>query len=154
MLDPPADAWYVWLGLAAVSVSIAGMAISLQTAAPPQATPVADEIDSVAASPHEARTTVDVSADQLRLRQESVALRSDGGTAHAQVTFGPITPVSDGKLGRVLGGAHPSTVFDTKAEFESAIHRAHNRTGGWEEAPDQLVVARVTWRDVDATLVG
>lgn len=154
MLDPPADAWYVWLGLAAVSASVAGMVISLPTAAPPQATPVADGIDSVAASPHEARTTVDVSADQLRVRQESVALRSDGGTAHAQVTFGPITPVSDGKLRRVLGGAHPGTVFDTETDFQSAIQRAQNRTGGWQEAPDQLVVVRVTWRDVDATLVG
>jgi hypothetical protein len=154
MLDPPIDTWYVWLGLGVVSVAVAGLALALPTTAPPTATPVADAIDSVASSPYEARTTVDVPADQLRLRSDSVAVRSDGGTAHAQLAFGPVTPVGDGKLRRVLDGNQPKTVFSNRSAFEAAIQTAQNRTGTWQEAPDRLVVTRVTWGDVNATLVG
>jgi len=92
MLDAPLDTWYVWLGLGVVSVAVAGVALALPTSAPPAATPVADAVDSVAASPHEARTTVEVPGEQMRLASDAVALRSDGGTAHARFTYGPVTP--------------------------------------------------------------
>ncbi|MEF8784365.1 MAG: hypothetical protein V5A45_00415 [Haloarculaceae archaeon] len=154
MLDPPVDTWYVWLGLGVVSVAVTGLALALPTTAPPAATPVADAVDSVASSPHEARTTVDVPADQIRFRPDSVALRSDGGTANAQLAFGPVTPVGDSKLRRVLDGEQPETVFSNQSAFETAVRAAQNRTGTWQEAPDHLVVIRVTWGDVDATLVG
>ncbi len=154
MLDPPIDTWYVWLGLGVVSVSVAGLAFALPTTAPPTATPVADAVDSVASSPHDARTTVDVSADQFRIRPNSVALRLDGGTAHAELAFGPVTPVADGKLRRVLDGKQPDTVFSNRSAFETAVQTAQNRTVTWQEAPDRLIVTRVTWGDVDATLVG
>ena len=154
MLDPPVDTWYVWLGLGVVSVTVAGLALGLPTRAPPTATPVADAVDSVASSPHEARTTVDISAAQLRLRPDSLALRSQGGTAHANFAYGPITPVGDGKLRRVLDGASPESVFGSKAAFEDAIRQARDRSGTWREAPDELTVARVQWGDVDATLAG
>mgnify|MGYP006276807881 CR=1 FL=1 len=154
MLDPPLDTWYVWLGLGVVSVAVAGLALALPTTAPPSARPVADAVDSVASSPHEARRTVDVPADQLRVRPDSIALRSDSATAHAEVAFGPVTPVGHGKLRRVLDGAEPATVFDSESAFETAVRAAQNRTTTWQEAPDELAVARVEWGDVDATLVG
>ena len=154
MLDPPVDTWYVWLGLGAVSVVVAGLALALPTTAPPTATPVADAIDSVAASPHEARTTVDVPADQIRIRPDAVALRRESGTAHAQLAYGPVTPVGDGKLRHVLGGARPDSVFASKSAFETATRTARNRSASWRETPTELTVARVEWGDVDATLVG
>lgn len=154
MLDPPIDTWYVWLGLGVVSVSVAGLALALPTTASQTATPVADAVDSVASSPHDARTTVDVPADKIRIRPSSVALRSDGGTAHAELAFGPVTPVADRKLRRVLDGEQPDTVFSNRSAFETAVQTAQNRTGTWQEAPDRLIVTRVTWGDVDATLVG
>jgi len=154
MLDPPLDTWYVWLGLGVVSLAVAGIALALPTASPPTATPVADAIDSVASSPHEARTTVDVSAERMRLRSDAIALRSDSGTAHATLAYGPVTPVGDGKLRRVLGGARPEDVFESRAAFADATRAAGNRSGTWREAPDELTVARVQWGDVDATLVG
>lgn len=154
MLDPPVDTWYVWLGVGVVSVVVAGLALALPTSAPPSATPVADAVDSVASSPHEARTTVVVPADELRVRPDSVALRSDSGTAHAPLSFGPVTPVGHGKLRRVLDGERPATVFSNQESFEQAVRTAQNRTVSWQEAPDELTVVRVEWGDVDATLVG
>jgi len=154
MFDPPFEAWYVWLGVGIVSVAVTGLALSLPTSSAPSATPVADAVDSVASSPHDARTTVEVPAARLRLRPRSVALRSDGGPARAQLAFGPVTPVGDGKLRRVLDGERPENVFSNQSAFETAIGAAQNRRGTWQEAPDRLAVARVTWGDVDATLVG
>lgn len=154
MLDPPLDTWYVWLGLGLVSVAVAGLALGLPTTAPPAATPTADTIDRVAASPHEARTTVDVHAEKVRIRPDSVALRSASGTAHAALAYGPVTPVSDGQLRRVLAGAQPRAVFTSVSAFEHAVRAARNRTARWRETPEELTVARVEWGAVDATLVG
>lgn len=154
MLDAPIDTWYVWLGLGVVSVVVAGLALGLPTAAPPTATPLADAVDSVASSPHEARSTVAVSAAEIRLRPDSIAVRTDGGTAHARLTFGPVTPVADGELRRVLDGDPPEYVFDSERAFATAVSDAQNRTGTWRPAPDRLTIRRVRWGDVDATLVG
>lgn len=154
MLDAPVDAWYAWLGLGVVSVAVTALALSLPTSAPPAAAPVADTVDGVASSPHEARETVEISADQVRLQPRSVALRSDGGTSHARFAFGPVTPVGDGPLRRVLGGERPETVFESRAAFAAAVDSAGNRTGTWRPAPDRLTAARVEWGETDATLVG
>jgi hypothetical protein len=154
MLDAPLDTWYVWLGVGAASLVVAGLALALPTSAPPSATPVADAVDEVAASPHEARTTVDVPGEQLRLQSDAVAVRSDGGTGHARFTYGPVTPVGDGRLREVLTGTEPEAVFESRSGFESAVTTAQNRPATWQESPDRLVVVRVEWGDVDATLVG
>lgn len=154
MLDVPVDTWYVWLGCGLVSVAVAGLGLSLPTAAPPSATPVADAVDSVASSPHEARTTVELSTDEIRLRPGTVALRSEGGTTHASFAFGPVTPASTGRLGRILDGERPADVFESREAFRRAIRDRQNRTATWQPAPDQLTVARVEWGDVNATLVG
>ncbi len=154
MLDAPIETWYVWLGLGVASVVVAGLALALPTSSPPSAIPVADAVDGVASSPHEARTTVEVPGEQMRLESDAVAVRSDGGTAHARFTYGPVTPVGDGRLREVLYGRQPEDVFENRRQFETAISAARNRTATWQETPDRLVVSRVEWRDVDATLVG
>lgn len=154
MFDAPLEAWYVWLGLGMVSVTVAGTALSLPTAAPPTPAPVADSIDAVASSPNEARTTVDISADEIRLRPRTVALRTDGGTARARLAFGPVAPVSDGSLRRVLHGTPPGRVYPSFDAFRDALVDARTTPGEWRSAPETLVVRRVQWGDVDATLVG
>jgi len=154
MLDAPIDTWYVWLGLGVASIVVAALALALPTSSPPAATPVSDAVDGVAASPHEARTTVEVPGEQMRLQSDTLALRSDGGTAHARFTYGPVTPVGDGRLRAVLDGDRPEDAFRNQTAFETAVADAQNRTATWQETPDRLVVARVEWGDVDATLVG
>lgn len=124
-LEAPVDAWYVWFGVAVASVAIAGVALSLPSQPPPDATGTANAIDRVAGSTQVADATIDHDADDVRLDTTRLSMRNDGGTAHATVLFGPLTPVDavDDETTRealwaVLHGASPSTVLDRPA-FES-----------------------------------
>jgi hypothetical protein len=154
MFDAPVDAWYIWLGLGTVSVAVAGVAVGLPSAAAPDAAGVAERIDTVAASPYEAADTIRLDATELRLGSTRVSLRGDGGTSHATLAYGPVVPVGDGPLDRVLRGTSPSAVFDSRVEFERAVSRARAADHAWRPAPARLHVRRVSWGDVDATLVG
>ncbi|WP_435195705.1 DUF7283 family protein [Natronomonas sp. EA1] len=153
MFDAPSDLPLVWLGLALVSVAVAGVAVGLPTAPPPDATHVAAQIDRVAASDHTAVTELRLGADRIRLRSGAVALESDGVRAHASLRYGPVTPVSGGDLDAVLHGAAPEAMYASPRAFARAAARA--RVGsGWRPAPETLVVRHVTWGETDVTLVG
>jgi hypothetical protein len=154
MFDAPLDAMYVWLGLGVVSLAVAGTALALPTAAPPDPGPVADTVDDVAASAGEARASVEVTADRLRLSRRFVALRSEGGTVRARFAFGPVTPATGDRLGRVLHGTSPAEVFRSKRAFRTALDAARSTSYRWRPAPERLTVCRVTWGGIDATLVG
>lgn len=124
-LEAPVDAWYVWFGVAVASVAIAGIALSLPSQPPPDASGAANTIDRVAGSTQVADATIDHDADEIRLDTTRLSMRNDGGTAHAAVAFGPLTPVAaveDGTmreaLRAILRGAPPSSVLDRSA-FES-----------------------------------
>lgn len=153
MFDAPLDTLYVWIGLGAVSLAVAGTVLAFPTGTPAGAGAVADAVDAVAASEHDAREEVAVPAEEIRLGPRTIGLRADGRTAHAHVEYGPVTPVRDGDLRAVLEGARPADVFGNPDSFAAAIERAQRRRG-WREAPDELRVRRVSWRDVNATLVG
>ncbi|MHB9288392.1 hypothetical protein ACKVMT_15285 [Halobacteriales archaeon Cl-PHB] len=154
MFDAPLDAWFVWLALGAVSVTVAGVAVGLPSVTAPDAAGVADAVDAVAASPHEAVDTVDVQADLLKLGRSRLGLRNDAGTSHATFAYGPVTPVGDGSLQALLGGQAPESRFDSKRAFERALRQARGMAPEWRAAPSHLTVRRVSWGDVDATLVG
>ena len=154
MFELALDSWYAWLGVAAASVVVFGVALGLPSAAPPAAAPVADAVDEVATSPYEAQTTVDVRAAAYRLDSHRISLRTDGGRSHATFAYGPVTPAHSDALERVLDGGPPSTVFDSQGAFDRAVERAQDKEGEWRPAPETLTVRRVTWGDVDATLVG
>jgi len=154
MFEVPLDAWYVWAGLGLVSVAVGGIALGLPTAAPPTAGPAADAIDNVATSPNRAQTTVELSAEKLRLSRHAIALDTAGGTARARFVFGPVTPVSDGRLRRLLRGDRPADVFRSKRGFRSALETARSRHHRWQSAPETLTARRVRWGDVNATVVG
>lgn len=154
MFDVHTDAWYVWLGLGAVSLAVAGTAVALPSVAPPDATPVAETVDEVASTAGDGRATVEISADRVRIRPHSVALRNDGGTAHAQVLYGPITPARGDKLREVLRGARPPSVFESQHAFATALARARAGPHEWVSAPNSLTVRGVSWGGLNATLVG
>jgi hypothetical protein len=153
VFDAPPDTLYVWLGLGAVSLAVAGTALSFPAASPVGAAPVADAVDTVAASEYAAREEVQVPAGDVRLEPHAVAVRTDGGTAHERLAYGPVTPVRDGTLRRVLSGQPPSDVFRDAGEFRTALRRARHRDATWRDAAS-LTVRRVSWGGVDATLVG
>jgi hypothetical protein len=157
MFDVPLDAWYTWVGLALASVVVFGTAHALPTSPPPDAAGVADTVDGVAAAEYEATAEHPIRADAVRLGPRRIELRDGGGTASAAFAFGPVTPASRGtKLRRVLDGAPPTAVFDSEAEFRAAVTGARERrqSATWRSADGPLVVRRLSWGDVDVTLVG
>ena len=155
MFDAPADTWYLWLGVATTSVLALGVAVALPTTTPPDATGATSTIDAVATSPHEATGEHSLDARRIKLGPHSVALRNQDGTAHARLAYGPVTPVRDGSpLAAVLTGTPPERAFETPGAFRNATVTARNRAEQWERIDGKLIVRRVTWEGVDATLVG
>lgn len=154
MYEVSLDAWYAWLGVVAASFAVAGVVIGLPTAAPPDAVTLADTVDEIAASEHEAAATIPLEVTEYRVNPHRLSLRSDAGTTHATLAFGPVTPVGDNPLRAVLEGADPADVFRTEAAYRQAIEHAQADETDWQSAPEQLAVKRVVWGDVDATLVG
>lgn len=123
--EVPADAWYVWIGVLVVSLSVAGVVLSLPSEPPPDASDAANTVDRVATSEHGTRATAELDAEQARIGTKQLALRNDGGTTHASIAFGSITPV-DAAAGpaaeagtALLAGAQLSAVVDDSAAFDS-----------------------------------
>lgn len=154
MFDAPMDGFVLWTGLSLVSLVVLGIVLSLGGPSAPDAAAVADAIDRVGASSYEASSTVPVDADAIRLGDARLSLRRDGRTSHATFVTEGITPVGDGQLRRVLAGDGVRRVFETRRAFERALSRYPTRPLEWREAPETLRVRRVTWGEVDATLVG
>jgi hypothetical protein len=49
-LEAPADAWYVWVGVALVSMTVAGVVGGLPSQPPPDSQTAANTVDRVAVS--------------------------------------------------------------------------------------------------------
>lgn len=154
MFEVPIDAWYVWLGLATASLAVFGVVGALPATAPPDAGPVADGVDEVAASPYEGTTEVAVRAEELRLRSTGLSLRTGEATSHATFAYGPVTPAREGDLAAVLAGSEPAERYRSPADFARAARQARKASASWQTAPESLTVRRVTWRGVSVTLVG
>jgi hypothetical protein len=156
VLGTPADAWYVWLGLATVSLALLGTATGLPTAAPPDPASAARTVDAAASGPYRSTAEHPLDAAAIRVDPAGIALRTDGGTAREPFTYGPVTPVPPdaGDLRAVLTGGRPARVFGTPGRLAASAARARQRAPEWRPAPDQLVVRHVTWEGVDVTLVG
>ena len=155
-----ADATYTWVGLAAVSVVVFGVAATLPTAPPPDATRLAHTVDSVATAEYAATAEHGIAAERIRVTPRRIALASDGGTASATLRGAPVTPVlpsataEHARLRRVLDGVTPDRVFDDPATFHEAATRARDADHRWDRAPDRLTVRAVTYGGHRVTLVG
>ena len=155
MNGPPADVPPIWIALLVVSASVLGVVIALPSAPPPDATRVADAVDSVAATEHAGTATAPLSADAIRVGRHGIGLRNEGGEAHASFAFGPVTPVrSDSDLAAVLTGAPPQSVFATPTAYRDALERARTAEPTWEPVDDRLRVRRVQYGGVEGVLVG
>lgn len=155
MFEAPIDAWYVWIGLAAVSAVTIGVATSIPTAPPPDATGAAETVDAVAASDH---AVVDEhklpNTDAVRIGSDSLSLRGPGGTAHAAIGYGPVTPAASNRsLERLLHGTPPEQLFDSPAALDRTARAARERPTQWTES-DRLIVRYVRWEGTHVLLVG
>ena len=151
------EAWYGWLGLSMAGVALFGAAAGIPTAPPPDAGAAATTIDRVAAAEYTATAEHPLDATEIRLGTRRVGLRSDGGTAHATLSFGPITPVpaGDSALRGVLHGTPPEQAFESPNEFRQSIvdARANASDAPWRPVDRTLIVRQVTWEGVDVVLV-
>lgn len=155
MFDVPVDAMYVWYGVAMVSVVALGVVLGLPDATAPDATAAVRAIDAVAVSPPGSQANFRLSAKRIRLSPHRLGLAGPGGQAHAAFAYGPVTPAFvNSRLEHVLFGGRPRTVFESPSAFARAIRNAQNVKPTWRPAPDRLHVRRVSWEDVNATLVG
>lgn len=155
MFDVPVESTYVWFGLLLVGAALLGLALRVPTAPPPDATAIARTVDSVASSPHEATARQPIEAREVRLGSERVGLRNSAGAAHATFAYESIVPVTGNDLLRmVLQGRPPDDVFVDPDAFAAAVDWAETTEPEWQRASDRLLVRRITWGDVNATLVG
>lgn len=155
MLDVPVESAYIWLGLALVGATMLGLAVRVPATPPPDAGPVARTVDSVASSPFEASGRQPLDAGEIRLGVDRVGLRNGAGTDHAAFAYGSVVPVfGDERLETVLRGRPPERVFDGEDAFAAALERASTHDAPWRPAPETLLVRRVNWGEVNATLVG
>jgi len=157
MFDLTLDAWYGWIGLSLASVALLGAVTGLPTAPPPDAGAVAATVDRVAAAEYAATAEHPLGAERIRLGTRRIALRSDAGTAHATLSFGPVTPVpvGDSPLREVLHGTPPTYAFDSPEAFRQAVvdARANATDPPWREVDRTLIARRVSWEGVDVVLV-
>ncbi|WP_134671966.1 DUF7283 family protein [Halorussus marinus] len=154
MFDAPADAWYVWIGVALASTVAVGLATSLPRAPPPDAAGVADTVDTVAAADHATTAGHPIAAERVKVGPYRVWLRDDAATGHASFAYGPVAPVSrDTALWDVLRGTPPDAAFGSPTAFRRAVAAARDRTPEWRSV-DELTVRAVSWEGVDVTLVG
>lgn len=151
----PADVPPIWIALLVVSVTVLGVVLALPSAPPPDAARVAQSIDAVAATDHTAAATVPIDVADVRLSPHRIAVRSDGGTAHASLHYGPVTPVQrDSDLAAVLHGTPAAAVFESPEAFRAARDRALAANSTWEPARTELHVRRVQYGEVTNVLVG
>lgn len=151
MFDPFGSV--VWIGLSTLVLPVVGLALRAPDAQV-DATSVARTVDSVASSPYEATAQHPLNAEAVRVGRQHVALRDDG-TAHASLSCRGVVPThGHDALGAVLRGRPPGDVFADESAFAAALADAATRDPEWHTAPDRLLVRRVSWGDVDVTLVG
>lgn len=155
MLELPVDSWYAWVGLAIVSVVVLAASATLPLHPPPDAGGAADTIDAVAGGEYPATAEHGITAERMRLTPSRITLRNEAGTTSATFLFDPVTPVGDDeRLGRVLHGVPPSSVFGNPTEFARAASAARTPKSGWRPAPNRLRVRQVHWGETRVTLVG
>lgn len=155
MFEAPIDAWYIWLGLAAVSATTVGVVTGMPTAPPPDASGAVETVDRIAASEHGTVAEHPLpNTRSMRIGTDTISLRGPGGTTSGLIGYGPVTPASsNSSLDDVLHGTPPQAVFDSPAAFKRAAVTERTHRPEWTET-DRLVVRHVTWGTTDVVLVG
>lgn len=169
-LEVPADAWYVWIGVVFVSITVAGVVLGIPSEPPPDSGEAANTVDRVAASEHGTRVAYELDATQVRIGTKQLAFRNGGGTTHASVAFGSMTSV-DSATGEtaeageaLLAGKPVAAVLDSRPQFAreddlreafADLRVAVDRGGAeWHETGGRLRVRSVRLAGEVVVLVG
>ena len=167
-LEAPLDAWYVWLGVAICSLTLAGFTLALPTEPPPDSNEVVNTIDRVDASPYGGQATHAHNGNEAKVGTQQLALRNEGGTSRATVSYGsmiPLPAVEDpalyDALDRILVGEQVSRVTDNQsltakelaAECREVVERITRDGATWKPTDGALRVRSVTIADERVLLV-
>lgn len=153
MIGPLTDSPALHAGLVVAATAFVAVAGTLPAQPAPDAAGVADTVDAVAAGDAPAGATHEHGADRVRVRAHGIAMRNDGGTARATFAFGPVVPIVDGPLRRVLDGESPRAVFRDADAFRDAVEAARARDSVWV-ASNRIAVREVSWDGCRVTIVG
>lgn len=154
MLVAPVDAWYVWIGLTAASVTLLGIVSAVPAAPPPDADGAADTIDRIATSRYAAIGEHPLTnAESIRVGSDTISLRGPGGTTDSQLGYGPVVSATSDPLRRVLLGKPPERAFESGDELTAELDSVRDSPPDWFDT-DRLIVRRIRWEGVDVTLVG
>jgi|AntRauTorcE11898_2_1112593.scaffolds.fasta_scaffold01155_3 hypothetical protein len=153
MLGPPIESPALHAGLVLAAAAFLAVVGSLPASPAPDAAGVANTVDRVVVAEAPAGAIEDHGADQVRIRPNGIAMRNDGGTAHATFAFGPVVPVRNGSLRAVLEGESPEALFEDNAAFVDAVEVARNREPRWMRS-DEIAIRGVSWDGDRVTLVG
>lgn len=146
------DAAYVWLGVAMVSIALAGIALSVPAQPPPDAGEAATSIDRVAVSGYDASTTIAHSGTEISIGHERIALRNEAGTDAATISFAGLIPLHAVEapaemrttLEGVVAGAEPVD-GEVEATLATAVDN-RSTTSEWRPT-DGVVHARAVTVD-------
>ncbi|WP_123536479.1 DUF7283 family protein [Halosimplex salinum] len=171
-LESPADAWYVWFGVALVSLAFVGVVASFPSEPAPDTPAVANAIDRTTASGYNATAEYEHTADRWYVANKTIVMKNDGGTTRATLSYARVVPVwadrSGDDLEKILHGEPISHQYSggvgwtAKEEFRndmtSASDFAENSVDDpdvpkWRVADGRLVVRHVKWGEYRATLV-
>jgi hypothetical protein len=151
--EAPVDAWYVWVGVAVVSVGLLGFVLGFPSQPSPDAARAVNAIDRVSSSSHQASVAYDHDAEAIKVGTKRVAMRNSGGTSQESVVFGSLTPVDavegDDRreaLERIAAGAPPASVLE-EYSFDAAALR-----GAAADARDQVDRNGAQWRPAEGPL--
>ncbi|QSG04900.1 DUF7283 family protein [Halapricum desulfuricans] len=150
-LEAPADAWYVWVGVALVSVAAIGIALGLPSGPPPDAHAAANAVDRVAGSAHEATGTYEHDARSYWVDRERIAMRNEHGVTKATLAYGPVVPVEeDTELAAVLHGNSIAIAYTSQLRPSKPSQEQFHEDV--EEAIAAVDSADPQWRSADGTL--
>lgn len=128
--EAPVDGWYVWLAVALASLAFVGIALSLPSAPPPDATRTANTIDDVAGTNYEASARMEHDAEAVKIDGRRIEMRNDDGNSHASLAFGEVVIVNGhDKLENVAYGSsfadeyeeYPGESTDEDSDSKSSI---------------------------------
>ena len=104
--ETPADAWYTYVAVSIVSVSLAGLAIGVATGPPPDAQQAANAIEGATGSEYTASGSYDHDADTVTINRRTISMENEHGTTHASFSYGIVVPVNGhGRLENLTAGA-------------------------------------------------
>lgn len=161
-LEAPMDAWYAYVAVVLVSVTFAGIALSLAALPPPDAPKAATTIERATSSDYAASARYDHDADVVTVDHETITMENDHGVAHDSFAYGTVVPVNGhDRLENVTRGqsvadayaderADPQT--DATAEFFADVAAADRNNTGREIHADGELLARTVAVEEDSAV--